>query len=38
MDKTYTALLIYKKEYYNHRLHQALLSLPISLSLKVVMP
>ena len=37
MDKIDTILLICKKEDYNRRLHQALLSLPISLSLKVVM-
>ena len=37
MDKTDTVLLVFKKEDYNHRLHQALPRLPISLSLKVVM-
>ena len=37
MDKTDTVLLIYKKEDYNRQLYQALLNLPISLSLKVVM-
>ena len=37
MEKADTVLLIYKKEDYNRRLYQALLSLPISLSLKVVM-
>ena len=35
MDKIDTSLLIYKKEDYNRQLHQALLSLPISLSLSL---
>ena len=37
MEKTDTVLLICKKENYSRWLHQVLLSLPISISLNVVM-
>ena len=35
MDKTDTNLLTYEKEDYNRQLHQALLNLPIPLSLSL---